>query len=147
MTPFLAPFPLADEMVHAVVGLEHGHRAEFERCARSIGLEGQMATATAGEACNRRVNHGSDCSDPSEDLSLMARDHSYGLPKILERICPLLSVPNLSPHLFFCRSASSLRPRFSQQSRVVQSVARDCQFFAKTTLDARFVRVNGLSRR
>ena len=53
--PMQATSVLAHEMVHAVVGLDQGHGPGFEHCARIIGLEGNMATTTAGEAFNRRV--------------------------------------------------------------------------------------------
>jgi hypothetical protein len=36
---------LAHELAHAAVGCEHGHRGEFKKVARAIGLEGKL-TAT-----------------------------------------------------------------------------------------------------
>src|SRR6266436_8231072 len=39
---------LGHELVHAVVGVAAGHRKEFRRVARGIGLVGQMAATTAG---------------------------------------------------------------------------------------------------
>ena len=53
--PLRAMDVLAHEMAHAVVGLEHGHGTPFERCVRAIGLEGDVARTTAGEAFSRRV--------------------------------------------------------------------------------------------
>jgi hypothetical protein len=40
---------LAHEIVHATVGLKHGHKGEFARCARKIGLVGKLTATTAGE--------------------------------------------------------------------------------------------------
>jgi hypothetical protein len=39
---------LGHELVHAAVGAAAGHRKEFRRVARGIGLVGQMAATTAG---------------------------------------------------------------------------------------------------
>ena len=39
---------LGHELVHAAVGVATGHRKEFRRVARGIGLTGQMAATTAG---------------------------------------------------------------------------------------------------
>lgn len=40
---------LAHEMVHAIVGLEHGHTGEFKKLATSIGLEGKMTATYPGD--------------------------------------------------------------------------------------------------
>lgn len=40
---------LAHELVHATLGADAGHRAEFKRCAESIGLTGKMTATIAGE--------------------------------------------------------------------------------------------------
>jgi hypothetical protein len=37
---------LVHEIVHAVVGLEHGHDKVFKRCALAVGLEGKMTATT-----------------------------------------------------------------------------------------------------
>ena len=41
---------LAHELVHAAVGVQHGHKAPFKRIAVAIGLEGKMTATTAGPA-------------------------------------------------------------------------------------------------
>jgi hypothetical protein len=41
---------LAHEMIHAAVGLEHGHKGPFVKLAKLIGLEGKMTATTEGEA-------------------------------------------------------------------------------------------------
>lgn len=41
---------LAHELVHATLGAGYGHRAEFKRCAESIGLTGKMTATEAGES-------------------------------------------------------------------------------------------------
>lgn len=40
---------LAHELVHAAVGLAEGHKGEFRRVARAIGLEGKMTATVPGE--------------------------------------------------------------------------------------------------
>ena len=41
---------LVHEIVHSVVGTEHGHKAPFKRAAIAVGLEGKMTATTPGEA-------------------------------------------------------------------------------------------------
>lgn len=41
---------LAHELVHAGVGLTHGHNKHFRRVALALGLEGPMRSTTAGKA-------------------------------------------------------------------------------------------------
>ena len=40
---------LAHEMIHAIVGLECGHKGPFKRLANEIGLVGKMTATTAGD--------------------------------------------------------------------------------------------------
>ena len=40
---------LTHEVVHAVVGVEAGHKAAFRRCALAVGLTGKMTATTAGD--------------------------------------------------------------------------------------------------
>lgn len=40
---------LVHEMVHAVVGCKHGHKAPFKVCATNMGLEGKMTATNAGK--------------------------------------------------------------------------------------------------
>lgn len=40
---------LVHELVHATVGCEHGHRGEFKRLARAVGLEGKLTATTVSE--------------------------------------------------------------------------------------------------
>lgn len=46
---------LAHEIVHATVGLQHGHKGEFARCARKIGLVGKLTATTAGEELKKTL--------------------------------------------------------------------------------------------
>ena len=46
---------LTHELVHAVDNCEHRHGAEFKKIALSVGLEGKMIYASAGENLKRRL--------------------------------------------------------------------------------------------
>lgn len=46
---------LAHEMVHGIVGTEHGHKGPFRKLALEIGLTGKMTATTAGEAFKQSV--------------------------------------------------------------------------------------------
>lgn len=46
---------LAHELVHAVDNCKHSHGAEFKKIALSIGLEGKMRQASAGEKLKARL--------------------------------------------------------------------------------------------
>jgi hypothetical protein len=46
---------LAHEMVHAIVGCEHGHKRPFKRLATSIGLEGKMTATHGSDAFKQSV--------------------------------------------------------------------------------------------
>lgn len=46
---------LVHELVHAAVGLEHGHKGEFKRLALALGLEGKMTSTTAGVDLTARL--------------------------------------------------------------------------------------------
>lgn len=41
---------LVHELVHVVVGIEHGHKKPFGKLARALGLEGKLTATTAGAA-------------------------------------------------------------------------------------------------
>jgi hypothetical protein len=46
---------LVHELVHAAVGVEHGHGAAFKRCALALGLTGKMTATVAGPALQARI--------------------------------------------------------------------------------------------
>lgn len=43
---------LIHELVHATVGLKHGHKKPFKQCALAVGLEGKMTATVASEELN-----------------------------------------------------------------------------------------------
>src|SRR5262249_11715716 len=47
---------LVHELVHHAVGVEHGHKGPFTRCAKAIGLVGPMRATTAGPELTRRLH-------------------------------------------------------------------------------------------
>ena len=46
---------LAHELIHAAVGVKHGHKGPFRAMAHGLGLEGKMTATTEGEAFKRLV--------------------------------------------------------------------------------------------
>ncbi|MHB8107988.1 MAG: transcription elongation protein SprT [Candidatus Cryosericum sp.] len=46
---------MVHELCHCAVGLEDGHRGQFPRCAKALGLEGKMTSTTAGEELQARL--------------------------------------------------------------------------------------------
>ena len=46
---------LLHEMVHATVGVEHGHKKPFIRLARMLGLEGKITATVAGASLKARI--------------------------------------------------------------------------------------------
>jgi hypothetical protein len=46
---------LAHELVHAAVGVQHGHKEPFKRVALAIGLTGKMRSTVAGEALKAKL--------------------------------------------------------------------------------------------
>ena len=44
---------LAHELIHASVGVEHGHKGPFRQMAKALGLEGKMTATTEGDAFKR----------------------------------------------------------------------------------------------
>lgn len=46
---------LTHELIHIVVGIGHGHRGPFPKCAETIGLEGKMTATRGGEAFKRAI--------------------------------------------------------------------------------------------
>jgi hypothetical protein len=47
---------LVHELVHAVVGTEHGHKTAFKKAAIAVGLEGKMTATHAGDVLTERLN-------------------------------------------------------------------------------------------
>ena len=55
-TPLDVLATLLHEMVHAVVGIECGHKGAFKSCAKTMGLEGPMTRTTPGEELTERLH-------------------------------------------------------------------------------------------
>lgn len=71
--PLRAADILAHEMVHAAVGLPHGHTRAFTDCARAIGLEGEPHRTVAGKAFRERVGPWLDQLGPYPNATLFLR--------------------------------------------------------------------------
>jgi len=46
---------LVHELAHCAVGLEDGHKGNFPKCAKRMGLEGKMTATTAGEELRKKL--------------------------------------------------------------------------------------------
>lgn len=46
---------LIHEMIHAAVGLECGHKGNFRKCAKAVGLEGKMTATNAGKELTEKL--------------------------------------------------------------------------------------------
>lgn len=47
---------LVHELVHHAVGVEHGHKGPFARCAKAVGLVGPMRSTSAGPQLQERLH-------------------------------------------------------------------------------------------
>ena len=63
---------LAHELIHAAVGVEHGHKGPFRAMALAIGLEGKMTATTEGEAFKRLAQPILDAIGPYPHAELHA---------------------------------------------------------------------------
>lgn len=63
---------LAHELIHAAVGVEHGHKGPFRALAKALGLEGKMTATTEGEAFKRLAQPILDAVGPYPHAELHA---------------------------------------------------------------------------
>lgn len=65
---------LVHELVHHAVGVEHGHKGPFRRCALAMGLEGSMRATTAGPALRERLHALAERIGPYPHAALQGGD-------------------------------------------------------------------------
>ena len=75
---------LAHELIHAAVGVEHGHKGPFRAMAKAIGLEGKMTATTEGDAFKRLAQPILDAIGPYPHAELHAM--SNGRKKQVARL-------------------------------------------------------------
>ena len=80
---------LVHEIVHAVVGIECGHRGPFRVCATKLGLTGKMTATEAGPELKARLNGVSAgmASYPHAPLDGKAREKKQST-RMLKLTCP-----------------------------------------------------------
>jgi len=78
---------LVHEMVHAVVGNKHGHKAPFKRVAIAIGLEGKMTATHAGSELAERLNTLFDKMPPYPHARLNASNKKKQGTRMLKAEC------------------------------------------------------------
>jgi hypothetical protein len=77
---------LAHELVHAAVGLEHGHKGQFRKVALAIGLQGRMTATEAGDAFKRHLTEIVAAIGPYPHARLDANAQSSGPKKQASRL-------------------------------------------------------------
>ncbi len=65
---------LVHELAHHAVGVEHGHKGPFTRCAKAVGLVGPMRATSAGPALAERLHALADGIGPYPHGALVAGD-------------------------------------------------------------------------
>jgi hypothetical protein len=63
---------LVHELVHHAVGVEHGHRGPFARCAKAVGLVGPMRATSAGPELASRLHALAESIGPYPHGALVA---------------------------------------------------------------------------
>jgi hypothetical protein len=81
---------LAHELVHAAVGLEHGHDATFKKCATKIGLTGKMTATDEGEVFKATIAPILDAIGPypHATLSAMTNGRKTQTTRMIKCECP-----------------------------------------------------------
>jgi hypothetical protein len=77
---------VAHEAVHATVGLECGHKGNFRKCAKAIGLEGKMTATVAGEKFVGWFNGAKLPPYPHAKLDMTMRKKQS--TRMLKVVCP-----------------------------------------------------------
>ena len=81
---------LVHEAVHAIVGLEAGHKTPFKRVALAVGLTGKMTATVAGPALLERINAITvklGCY-PHDELSRMTNNAPKDKCRLIKASCP-----------------------------------------------------------
>ncbi len=68
---------LTHELIHAAVGVEHGHKGPFRAMAHGLGLEGKMTATTEGEAFKRLAQPILDAIGPYPHAELHAMTNGW----------------------------------------------------------------------
>lgn len=80
---------LVHELVHAAVGVRHGHKAPFKKACAALGLEGKATQALPGEALKRELAPVLDLlgAYPHAPVNLDARKKQG--TRMLKAVCPV----------------------------------------------------------
>lgn len=81
---------LAHELIHAAVGVEHGHKGPFRAMARGLGLEGKMTATTEGDAFKRLAHPILDPIGPypHAELHAMTNGRKKRVARLIKCECP-----------------------------------------------------------
>jgi hypothetical protein len=80
---------LVHELVHAAVGVRHGHKAPFKKACAALGLEGKATQALPGEALKRELAPVIELlgAYPHAPVNLDARKKQG--TRMLKAVCPV----------------------------------------------------------
>ncbi len=78
------------ELIHAAVGIEHGHKAPFRKAALAVGLVGPMRSTKAGDALVVRLRAVVEeiGAYPAGAVSTAARPTKVQPTRMLKVVCP-----------------------------------------------------------
>jgi hypothetical protein len=79
---------LAHELVHATVGIQHGHKRPFAKLAKAIGLEGKMTATTEGEAFKQAVAPILEAIGPYPHAELFKKARTKQGTRLIKLQCP-----------------------------------------------------------
>lgn len=80
---------LLHEMLHAHVGLEHGHKSPFKRAALACGLEGKMtATSASADLLAETIEPLADALGPYPHAAMVLPERGSKGSRLLKAECP-----------------------------------------------------------
>jgi hypothetical protein len=81
---------LAHELIHAAVGVEHGHKGPFRVMAKGLGLEGKMTATMEGDAFKRFAQPILDAIGPypHAELHAMTNGRKKQVARLIKCECP-----------------------------------------------------------
>jgi len=79
---------LVHELIHAVVGNEHGHKGPFRKLAKGIGLEGKMTATVAGNELADKLLHLIAPLGPYPHAQLSRLQITKQGTRMLKVVCP-----------------------------------------------------------
>ena len=80
---------MVHELVHAIVGCQHGHKAPFAKVAKASGLEGKMTATTASEGLNATMRGWLDALGAYPHAALSTAGRKKQSTRLLKAYCAM----------------------------------------------------------